>query len=231
MRSWERSTDGDGRRYVEQPWPDRWPDLGGEAGGRDVVVHHVEHPVHLFVGGGCLVGEIGPEPCSGSFHPVEAADQPDSVALQSHQVEIPRVTLRSVADQLHRRLAAGSRRVGDLVDGAGEPAGDVQPPEDVHASIPAWHPGVSTDRENHLAPRAIDLVGDLHARGRGADYEHATWRELSRVAVAVGSEHLGCVQAGGQVRHTVRAGRDDHLARMPCAAVGDDPISPGRMPG
>ena len=53
-----------------------------------------------------------------------------------------------------------------------------QPPEDVAPSIESWHPHVFADRERDRVAASTDLIGQLDARRRTADDEHAATREL-----------------------------------------------------
>ena len=94
------------------------------------------------------------------------------------------------ADELHGRLLACGRHVRHVVDRAGKAAGALQPPEDVHPAVAAGHPGVPADSEHDRTARSGKLVSDLHARRRSADDEHATGRQLRRVAVLRRCDHL-----------------------------------------
>ena len=124
--------------------------------------------------------------------PSKPSGEPDPVALQGAEVEVVGVALGVVAaDELHRGLVPGGARVGHLVDRPRQPAGVVEPPEDVHPAVAPRHPGVPADREDDLPPGAVQLVGDLHAGRRGAHDEDAAGGELAGVAVAVRGQHLG----------------------------------------
>ena len=72
----------------------------------------------------------------------------------------------------------GSDQVVDLVVAFVQHTRGVQPPEDVTPAIGPWHPHVFADGERDRAAAAMDLVGQLDARRRGADDEHAAIREL-----------------------------------------------------
>ena len=84
------------------------------------------------------------------------------------------------ADELQRGFVAGGDRVGQLVDGAVEAADALQPPEDVHPAVAARHAGVAADGEHDVTSGVGQLVGELHAGGRGADHEHAAVRQRIR---------------------------------------------------
>ena len=107
-----------------------------------------------------------------SARPVRRDAAAASVARSTSPPSVP-------SDELQRWLAPGVSSGAHLVDGAVERADPVEPPEDVHASIAAWHAGVAADGEVHLASGAAQLVGELHPGGRGADDEHAAVGELA----------------------------------------------------
>ena len=93
--------------------------------------------------------------------------------------EIDRATFGR-ADELRRRDVPGPDEVVDLVVALVEHTRGVHPPEDVTPAIDPWHPHVLADRERDRAAAAMDLVGELDARRRSADDEHAAVRELCR---------------------------------------------------
>ena len=106
---------------------------------------------------------------------LQPAGQADAPTLQRGQVDVALDRVRTGAsDELQGGFAAGRVGIGHLVDGAREPAGGLEPPEDVHAAVAAGHPGVPADREDDVPARPGELVGDLHPRRRGADHQHAT---------------------------------------------------------
>ena len=121
-----------------------------------------------------------------------------------------------------RRAAA---RVGHRVDGAGQAAGDLEPPVGVQAAVAARHAGVPPDGEGDLAARAGELVGDLDARGRGSDDEHAAGRQCVGAAVGAGRDHALRVEAGRDPRTSVRPGRDHDVVGAPDAGVGVDEVA------
>ena len=63
-----------------------------------------------------------------------------------------------------------------------------------------------SDRKNHLAAGAGELVGELHPGGGGADHEHSPGRQLCGVAVRGGRQDVDArveaVQGHGSVRAT-----------------------------
>src|SRR6185503_7032601 len=117
-----------------------------------------------------VVGEPG-DPASDLTQP---AGEPDSASLQGSEVDLGRRPAGVLtADQLHRGLAQCRGPLPGAVEGAAEPAGRLEPPVDVEASVAAGHPGVTAHRERDLAAGALQLVGDLDA-GRGcADHQDA----------------------------------------------------------
>ena len=74
---------------------------------------------------------------------------------------------------------AGPDEVVDLVVAFVEHAGGVHPPEDVAPAVGPWHPHVLADGERDRAAASLDLVGQLDARRRGADDEHAALVEAA----------------------------------------------------
>ncbi len=59
----------------------------------------------------------------------------------------------------------------------------VQPGDDVPATVEARHARRITDREVHLTPRQVQILGDLRTRLAGADDEHRAIRQHGGVAV------------------------------------------------
>jgi hypothetical protein len=85
---------------------------------------------------------------------------------------------------------------------------------------------VLAHRQRHRPARAVDLVGDLRAGGRGADDEHATCLELIRVAVFSGRKRG---DRGGQrlgdrrdLWDIARSACEHDGAALPVALVGGD---------
>ena len=138
--------------------------------------------------------------------------------LEDAQVEVLRRA--GGADELERRLQAGGQLVGHRVDGAGQAAGDLEPAVGVQTAVAARHAGVPPDGEGDLAARAGELVGDLDARGRGSDDEHAAGRQGVGAAVGAGRDHALRVEAGRNPRTPVWPGRDDDVVGAPGAGVG-----------
>ena len=101
----------------------------------------------------------------------------------------------------------------------------VEPREDVLPAIAPGHTDVLAGGERDLATGTLQLLGDLNAAGRGADDEHATVRQLVRVAIPQGRD-------GGDARREAPGDRRDHTARgarrqhdrpgLPAAPVGLD---------
>jgi hypothetical protein len=209
----------DGSRTVGRP------DLVGQSGLEDVPVDGVEEPVHPPICGLDGAGQVVAEAGDVSGDLVHVADEPDPACPQGAEVEVPVPGHRVVAtDQLQRRLVARRHRVGHVVDGAGQPAGGLQPPEHVQSAVAARQSGVPAHREHHLTAGPRELVGDLDAGRRGTDHEHASGGELPRVAVVVRGQHLGRPQSQWHVGLPVRAGGDDHPPGAPGALVRDDPV-------
>ena len=113
--------------------------------------------------------------------PVAHRSEPtdDLHADLTERVEIDRAPLGR-ADQLRRRDVAGPDQIVDLVVALVEHAGGVHPPEDVAPAIGPWHPHVLADRQRDRAAASMDLVGQLDARRRAADDEHAAARRAAR---------------------------------------------------
>ena len=99
-------------------------------------------------------------PCRPWSRPVSRTPRRCSAARST---SLSTVSAPARPDELEGGLAAGCVRVGHLVDRACEPAGGLEPPEDVHAAVAAGHPGVPADREDDVPARPGELVGDLHA--------------------------------------------------------------------
>ena len=148
----------------------------------DVPVHGVQQPLHPAIGvTRCCAARSSPSCTAAPSTPARrpAAGRRGACSVPRSRSCGERVP-GSSPDQLQRRLTPRRLGVRDLVDRAGEPAGAFQPPVDVHAAVAARDPGVPPDRENHLATRAGQLVGDLHPRGGGADHQHSAGRKLGR---------------------------------------------------
>jgi len=93
---------------------------------------------------------------------------------------------------------------------------------------------VLAHRHRHGTPGALDLVGDLRARGRRADDHDAAWREARRVAV-LGGGQLGDVRRDlcRELRHlrdVERAGGEHDGLALPGALLGDDLIAAAGAP-
>ena len=147
-----------------------------------------------------------PEHCAGcAADRHEPTDDLHAAVAERVEVEVAAVV---VADELHRRVPAGAVDVVDLVVALVELADPVEPPVDVATAVRARQPNVLADRDRDLAPGAAELVGDLHARRRRADDEHAAVaRELRRPPVLQRRELLDASRAARP-----RA-RDARLAR------------------
>ncbi len=187
--------------------------------------------VLLEVGVGEQVGEPAGELRPPAVDAHQPADHVDAAGTQ--RVEVERAVLRA-ADELQRRQPAGPVDVVDLVVALVELADRIHPPVDVPAAVASREADVLADGDHHVATAAPELVGDLDARGRRTDHQHAAVVELRRVAVAQRRQLAdGRRQLGGQRRHPRLAGRsrrgDDRGAR-PGALVGHhveaDPARP-----
>ena len=84
------------------------------------------------------------------------------------------------ADELGRGQAPGAGQIVDGVVRLVPHARLVHPPQHIASAVPAGKPDVLADRERHRAPRAANLVGELNARRRCADDEHAAVRTAAR---------------------------------------------------
>ena len=162
-------------------------DLGVLPCGVSPLVERVQQPLHLQIGQRADVAQAAGEQCAAVTDGRQAAHEVDAHRRQRVQVE-----RRSLgrADQLGRREPPRPLEILDLVVALIPHAGGIHPPEDVAAAIRSRQPDVLSYRENHRASRLPQLGRQLHARGRGADDEHATVGELGRVAVVERSELL-----------------------------------------
>ena len=199
----------------------RRPDLGPEPGRVDVGVDRVEEPVHAGFGLCDGVAQVRRQGGDTPGQLVQPAGDPDAAPGQGGEADVPCAPLAGVvtalltagaADELERRLAACGVRVGHLVDRAGQAPGLLEPPEDVHPPVATWQAGVPARREHDTSPGSGQLVGDLHARGRGTDDEDAAVGQCGRVAVAA----------------TPSSGAGPYRSRRRCSARAADPT--GRWP-
>ena len=225
---------GSGRADRHGAGPGAVPQLAGQADALDEVVEAVEEPIQVRVRGTDGRGEVVAEASGTALDRGEPSDEARRPLLEAAEVEVLGGPLGVVAaHELQRGLPARGHRVGHLVDGPGQAAGVLEPPEDVEAAVPPGHPGVAPDREGDVATGPVQLVGDLHAGRRRAHDEHAARPEPAGVAVVVRGHQVdpGGVEAGEACRHVrrpVRPGRDDDVARVPGAAAGDDAVAAGR---
>ena len=178
MPSARRSIVGRGRRRPEEgPEGLGRPHLGVEPGARGEDVDPLDEAREARVRRHRLGDEVVGEDDPGAFRPGGAADEAHAALLERGQVEGGAV---GPAHELERGLAAGDREVEDLVGRLVEDAHRVEPPQDVAPPVDARQPRVAADRERDRPARGVDLVGELDARGRGADDEDAALRELAR---------------------------------------------------
>ena len=223
-----RARCGDGRRS------DWRQDLAGQAGAVDVAVDGVQQGVHAPVGvrgEGC---ELVAEPCGVALQALETAGESDPTTLEGGQVDAALVGVRvGASGQLKGWFAAGGCGVGHLVDGAGEPAGGLQPPEDVHPAVAAGHPGVPPGGQDDVAARSCELVGDLHPRGRGTHDQDPSRIQLARVSVPVAGDHryVGAPDRSRYQGPAMRAGGHDDRARPPRGVVGVHVVAAGGSGG
>src|SRR5690606_37228893 len=117
----------------------------------------------------------------------EPPDELDAGSAQGIQVE-----RRSLgrADELRRRQIARTLDIVYFIVTLVPEAAALEPPQDVPAAVHARHAHVLADGKDDAPPGSADLVGDLHARGRRADDEHAALRQSARVAVIERREAL-----------------------------------------
>ncbi len=152
--------------------------------------------------------------------------------LQHAEVE---VVPQRPPGELQRGLPARFRQVPHLLRGLVEHAHPVQPGHDVPAALGPGQAGVPADRKRDGPPGPVDLLGQLHARGRGADHQHAAFRQQPGVAVGRG-RHLpdrGRQRArhGRHMRLVALAGGDHHHPRAPGAPAGLHRIAAGDPAG
>ena len=115
--------------------------------------------------------------------PSMSVRRPVSSTPAAWRVARSRVRWSGRPTELQRGLVAGGDRVRRLVDGAVEAADALQPPVDVHAAVAARQPAVAADGEDDVTAGAGELVGELHAGGRGADDQHTAGRQRVRAAI------------------------------------------------
>ena len=174
------------RRYVERTRPVRRQHLGAESGHGDVLVDVVEEV-------GASPGRRR-RPCSARSpgtapgFPASRRSGPTSRTPRCLQRRAGRGRVgaawppgRPTSWSDGSRRAATGSGTSSIVR-ASRPVLS-QPPEDVHAPVATWHPGVPSDGEDDVASGPAELVGDLHARRRRADHEHASRRQQGWVAV------------------------------------------------
>ena len=185
-------------------------------------VDPVEQPVLLEVGVGDEVGQATRELGHVARDSHQLARHADTLADERVDVE---GTTFGASHELERRQSTSPREVLDLLVSFVELTDRVHPPVDVVAAVRARQSDVVADREGHVSPAALQLVGDLGPRGRSADDEHVAARELRRIAVLEGGELIDPERnVGGHGRQPRFARRprsgDDRIAR-PGALVGD----------
>jgi hypothetical protein len=87
---------------------------------------------------------------------------------------------------------------------------------------------VGSDREHDPTARPGELVGELDARGGGADHQHATLGQVGRIVVVGHGALLDRgIERGGdrrRVRHVAPAGRDHHGVGRPAAGTRVHPV-------
>ena len=195
------------------------------------LVDRVEQPAELEIGQRAHVAQRPRELRPPVADPGESADETDPDRRQ--RVEIERRP-RRCADDLQRREPPHPDDVVDLVVALVHHAGVVHPALDVAAPVDARGAHVSADGHRHRAARSVDLVGELDARRRRADHQHATVGELVRVPVRLRRHHVDAGRnVGGEAREmgdVARPGRQHDRRRAPAALVGGDDVAVRRRP-
>ncbi len=136
---------------------------------------------------------------------LEPPDEPDPVRREPPQVRVMAAAMPRqvrVAGEPHPRIGQrvhGRQRRAELGSAVDELA---QPPEEVAPAIAPRDPPAVTDRQRHLAPGRLQLLGELDARS--APSRRAARRQAG---ASRGSDSRGHGAGGG-------------AARMPAAAAG-----------
>ena len=112
------------------------------------------------------------EPENEAVLPFTAAEAPDERGAPRREGVEVEVRPVGRSDELRRGDVPRAHEVVDLVVALVEPADLLEPPHDVAAPVGPRHADVLAHGDGHLAPGAQQLVGELQARGRGADDEH-----------------------------------------------------------
>ena len=138
------------------------------------------------------------------------------------------------ADDLKRREPAQPDDVVDLVVALVHHPGVVHPALDVAAAVDPRGAHMAADGQRDLSARSVDLIGELDARCRRADDEHAAVGELVWVPVRRGRERVDARRnVGGEGREmgdvACPACHDDGR-RAPAALAGDDEVAVRRRP-
>ena len=181
----------------------------------DVVVGRIEHGQVVGVAVGDVLGQVVPE-----AHPAigEGLGQPhQGDALVAQRTKVHGVAAARAADGNGHMLAAG------LGNSRIPFAQHAQPPAEITAAIGARRPVMGAYREKHLAARALQLIGNLHARGACAHHQHGSFGQLCGAAVVRGMDLQqaaigGCRRRSGRYwrdhRHLERPRGRDHVAGL-----------------
>ncbi len=203
-----------------------WANLDGQRVIAAPSVERIEQPAHLQIGKRELIGEPSGEERAAVTNSRQPADDLDSRSSQNVKVE-RRVLGR--ADELRRRQPPGALEIVDLIVTLAPDAGGFHPPEHIAAAVVARQPHVLADRERHGSPRALDLIGELHAGGRGTHDKHPARRQPLRIAI------VECREAFDVLRHRLThlrhardvcgTARQHHAAAADLAVVGRDVVA------
>ena len=191
------------------------------------LVDRVEQSPELEIGHRAHVAQRPRELRPSLADPGESADEADTDRRQ--RVEIKR-RASWCADDLQRREPAHPDDVVDLVVALVHHAGVVHPALDVQSSVGPRRAHVRTDSQRHGAARSVDLVGELDARRRRSDHQHATIGELVGFAVlrppSPGRCPPGRRRRNSARRATLHAPVATHdRGRAPGALVGRDDVA------
>ena len=133
------------------------------------------------------------------------------IALERPEVQVVAAAVARRLDVRHEPCA----RLRQVLDAIVEVARRVEPPDDVVVPDPPRGPARAAARQEDVATRLVELLGDLAARLPAADHEHRARRQLAGVAVVL---HVDLEQVAGQrrrarrpVRPLVRAGAEDDV--------------------
>ena len=141
----------------------------------------------------------------------EAPRQGHAGLTERAQAQIP-----ITSDARLNRRARASGFVTELLDGLIERVHVHAPCDVVAATIPTRHPATRAGSQPHAAASGEQVLRNLAAGLTSADDQHATFTQLTRIAVLVGTqlEDTGIQPVGRPMMPLVRTCRHDHCPRV-----------------